>query len=119
MVFPGVCDCGPTASGSDCFVRTDESPYLFYLGNRGLCDLRKDSCNVVTVFNNNTVNINSLSCVFTKVQVSITTLVCAFSRFYLRAANMIPTMIMSPPEKVAQKCSLQLVNCGMSSNKQK
>ncbi|XP_041368567.1 uncharacterized protein LOC121382945 isoform X2 [Gigantopelta aegis] len=73
----GTCDCGPKASGSDCFVRTDESPNLFYLGNSGLCDLRKDSCSVVTVFNNNTINTNSLSCVFTKVQINETGLVKA------------------------------------------
>ncbi|KAJ8316790.1 hypothetical protein KUTeg_004694 [Tegillarca granosa] len=69
----GQCQCIEGRGGLDCFTFENDPPTLFYLNDDGLCDMRTSQCDIVTVYNNNTLNIPTLSCHFKKLLINEST----------------------------------------------
>ena len=69
-LLSGVCNCLADYGGDDCFVNRREAPNLFSIRNDGICDLRDENCDQISVFNNNTINTPELACFYTKLLVS-------------------------------------------------
>jgi hypothetical protein len=68
-IFLAQCKCKPGRIGLDCNIKADEYPIILFIDGDGLCDLRISTCDVITIFNDRTLEVDTLSCYFTKLEV--------------------------------------------------
>ncbi|XP_033756293.1 uncharacterized protein LOC117339037 [Pecten maximus] len=68
----GNCNCNEGFAGLDCFTKLTEAPNIFSLSGNGLCDLRSALCTSVSVYSNNTLNLDTLSCHLRKIELNET-----------------------------------------------
>lgn len=63
--------CQDNYGGSDCFVKTDEPPNVSDISRSVFCDLHDENCDKVIIYNNNSVNVDTLSCFLKEMKVNI------------------------------------------------
>lgn len=67
----GSCNCNTGRLGLDCNVEEAEKPAILFIDGDGLCDLRTSTCEDVVLFTEQTLDVESLSCYFTILEVGI------------------------------------------------
>ena len=69
LIYSGVCQCNPGIIGADCSVNASEPPVLIDIPADQICDTNQKNCSTIVVAGENFVNINTLTCHITEIEV--------------------------------------------------
>ncbi|RUS80662.1 hypothetical protein EGW08_011566, partial [Elysia chlorotica] len=108
----GVCQCVNGNGGDDCSVKTEEPPQLFYIQNQGICDLRDENCDQISIFANNILNTPSLACHFIKLLTNETGSYFSGEGLVTEDASFLTVNEMSCPISETGTYSVQISNDG-------